>query len=127
MSLQAKWVHTLCTERRVERPEAGGRRVALERRVRGRRQKVKGKPVIYAGERTTARCPKCKKQNFTTEEIFEEIVYMTIKNGVFPDEADDHQPGEILGVSCTCNECGHHWTPRGARTLGDIVDESSDD
>lgn len=83
------------------------------------------KPVIYAGERSKAKCPKCRKQHFTTEEVFEVLVYITIKDGVFPDEADDHSPGDILGLSCTCNECGHRWRPRGARNLADIVESSN--
>lgn len=75
----------------------------------------------HAGKRTTARCPKCRKQNFTTREVFEEIVYITVEDGVFPVDADDHMPGQILGISCKCNNCGHRWRPRGAQTLDDLI------
>jgi hypothetical protein len=55
-------------------------------------------------------------------EVVEEVVSFTIRNGVFPAEADDHQPGDIIALSCQCSKCAHQWTPRGARSITDIVD-----
>lgn len=77
--------------------------------------------TIYAGLKVKAKCPKCKSRDFKTVEVFEEIVICSVRNGVFPDQADDHQPGGIVGVSCECDKCGHMWKPRGAKSLGDIV------
>jgi hypothetical protein len=75
----------------------------------------------FAGKRAKVKCPKCKSNSFETHEVFENVVVISIKNGIFPDRADDHVAGGILGISCKCDSCGHRWTPRGAKTLRDIV------
>jgi hypothetical protein len=79
--------------------------------------------TLYGGMPVKARCPKCKAANFRTMEVYEEVVICLVKNGVFPHEAEDHQPGRILGISCECDDCGHRWKPRGAKTLSDLIDD----
>jgi uncharacterized Zn finger protein len=74
----------------------------------------------YAGMEVKIKCPNCKQQNFTTQETFAEVIHMTVINGVMPDRADDHIPGGVISLHCSCNNCGHYWKPR-ARQITDLL------
>lgn len=79
--------------------------------------------TIFAGKRLKVRCPRCKGKSFELSETCEESILFTVENGVMPKEATDHVPGAITGVSATCAACNHSWTPRGAKSIDDLVIE----
>jgi hypothetical protein len=76
---------------------------------------------MFAGDHLKTKCPLCRSKDFTTTEVFEELVHVQIRNGVHPGEAVDHEAGAILGISCICDRCGHYWTPRGAKSMDDLI------
>lgn len=78
---------------------------------------------IFGGQEVKARCPKCRSRDFHTIEVFELAVISSVKNGVFPDSSEDQEPGGIIGISCDCDKCRHRWVPRGAKSLGDIIND----
>ena len=78
--------------------------------------------IACAGEKVRTKCPKCRSTNFLLTEIVEELVIMEVKHGVIPNEASDHQPGSVIGLSATCSACGHTWRPR-AKMVEDLVSE----
>lgn len=68
------------------------------------------------------KCPKCKAKDYTLIETAEEYVIYSVRGGVMPGEATDHEAGSILGVTCECESCGHKWKPRGVTQWTDAVD-----
>ncbi len=75
------------------------------------------------GTKTKKRCPRCRSRTFETAEVFEEVVFIQVTDGVFANEATDHQAGDIIGISARCSACKHQWTPRGAKSLTDFFDD----
>lgn len=73
------------------------------------------------GERLKLKCPKCRAMDYALVETFEEHVIYSVRGGVMPGHATDHEPGSILCVTCECDGCGHKWKPRGIAQWHDAV------
>lgn len=80
---------------------------------------------IFAGQLCKLRCPKCRSSSYELAETIPEDVIYTVVNGVMPDEATDHRPGDPVALHASCMNCDHHWKPRGV-SLQDVVIEEVD-
>lgn len=61
----------------------------------------------------TMHCPKCRSMSFALLETFTEVEMRQVRNGVVSNESC-HEVGTLLSTECSCDDCGHHWTPRRA-------------
>jgi hypothetical protein len=77
----------------------------------------------FGGKKCKLRCPKCRGQNlFLSEEWNGNGIYFSVKNGILPDEADDHYQGGPVAVYSLCKDCQHRWRVRGGvRSVWDLV------
>ena len=67
------------------------------------------------------RCPKCRKRAISITETAKQFGnYHQSADGKI-DEIGYFNPGAVLRVDCTCDECGHMWRPRGVLQVSDFA------
>ena len=60
---------------------------------------------------TEERCPKCKSNSFSMEDIRETSYFYTVEDGVvYSGGVGDG--GKVIKTICTCTKCGHKWNRR---------------
>jgi len=81
----------------------------------------------FGGQQCKLKCPKCRKQNLFLSEVWDgNGIWFTVKDGVMPDEADDHFQGAPVYVRALCTDCRHEWRVRGASEVADLAVEISE-
>jgi len=68
-----------------------------------------------------SRCPKCRSNDLVACEITEASMLFEIKAGVMRRLSHTDEFGGIVGVELTCSRCSHHWKPRGAIQVTDLL------
>lgn len=78
----------------------------------------------FGGKSCKTKCPKCAGKSFHMSEHWDgNSIEFTVKDGVMPEDADDHMAGSSVRVTAHCLSCEHIWTIRGARSIYDVVVE----
>ncbi len=70
-------------------------------------------------------CPKCRSRDLTVCEMTEASMLFEVRGGVMRRLTHTEEFDRILGVNATCSRCTHHWKPRGAIQVTDLLEDQS--
>lgn len=71
------------------------------------------------------RCPKCGSADLIACESTEATMLFDIADGVMTRLSHSEEFCGITGVRVECKKCRHHWKPRGAHQVTDLLKEST--
>lgn len=69
------------------------------------------------------KCPKCRSKDLEITETMEAFTSFQVVDGRLNREGGIHEFGSWIGVSARCDRCDHHWKPRRAFMITDVVTE----